>query len=152
LKLHFNFEIEEIPWTDHTVYLQRGPLVFSLKIEEEWRKIRGNEPFADYEVYPKSDWNYALILSNNMKLIRTKVSKDEVPFYSKTVPLKLRTKAFKVPEWTLLRGSAAEPPKIDENRVEESKVDEVELVPYGCTALRITEFPYVKLERGVEHE
>lgn len=152
VKLHFDFQIEAIPWSDHTVYLQRGPLVFSLKIEEEWRKIRGIEPFADYEVYPKSDWNYALIISDNIKLIKTNVSKDEVPFYSKTVPLKLRTEAFKVPEWTLSGGSAAEPPKVDERHVERNKVDEVELVPYGCTTLRVTEFPYVRLERGVERE
>ncbi|MCS7175275.1 beta-L-arabinofuranosidase domain-containing protein [Pseudothermotoga sp.] len=145
VRLKFDFEIEPVSWSDHTVYLQRGPLIFSLKIKEEWKKIQGKEPFADYEVYPRSDWNYALILSKDIKLIKTTIPENSVPFYSKDTPIKIRLKAFKVPEWTLVNGSAAEPPKVDESHIKENGINEVELVPYGCTALRITEFPYVKL-------
>ena len=36
------------------------PLVFALPIEAEWKKVKDNPRFADWEVYPKSPWNYAL--------------------------------------------------------------------------------------------
>ena len=42
--------------------MERGPIVFALKIKEEWKKLSGQEPFADWEVYPKSPWNYALVI------------------------------------------------------------------------------------------
>ena len=42
--------------------IERGPLVFALPIDTEWKKVRDrhNLPFDDWEVYPKSPWNYAL--------------------------------------------------------------------------------------------
>ena len=42
------------------VAIERGPLVFALPIEAEWKKVKDNPQFADWEVYPKSPWNYAL--------------------------------------------------------------------------------------------
>ena len=41
-----------------SVALRRGPLVYALRIGEEWRKLKGAEPFADWEVYPKTPWNF----------------------------------------------------------------------------------------------
>lgn len=148
LTVRFHFDVEIVSWSDHTVYLQRGPLVFSLPIEEEWRKIRGTEPFADYEVHPKSDWNYGLILSDEISVSRDSVPKDASPFYLNPALVKLHVKGFKVRNWTMLNGSAADPPRIDPKDVKDSKIVELVLVPYGCTALRITEFPFVRKNGG----
>ncbi len=151
VNLRFNFDLETIPWSDHTIYLQRGPLVYSLRIDEEWKKIRTIGQFGDFEVYPKSDWNYALIPSDGIRVVKMTAPCDEVPFYSQAVPIKVQLKAFKVPEWTMRNGSADDPPLVREDRIKFATIDTVELVPYGCTALRITEFPYVK-EGGFSHE
>ena len=43
-----------------SVAIERGPLVYALKIGTEWKKLKGEEPFADYEVFPTTPWNYAL--------------------------------------------------------------------------------------------
>ena len=38
----------------------RGPLVFSLPIGEDWVKLRSRGMTADWQVFPSSEWNYAL--------------------------------------------------------------------------------------------
>ena len=44
------------------VAIERGPLVYALPIDAEWRKLRDREnlQFDDWEVYPKSPWNLRL--------------------------------------------------------------------------------------------
>jgi len=47
------------------VAIERGPLVYALKIGEEWRHIHEDQPYrelphADWEVFPTTLWNYAL--------------------------------------------------------------------------------------------
>ena len=43
-----------------SVAIERGPLVYALKIGAEWKKVKDNSQFADWEVYPTTPWNYAL--------------------------------------------------------------------------------------------
>ena len=43
-----------------SVAIERGPLVYALKIGAEWKKVKDNPRFADWEVYPTTPWNYAL--------------------------------------------------------------------------------------------
>ena len=46
-------------WRD-SVVLRRGPIVFAMKIGEDWKKIGGEEPHADWAVHPTTPWNYGL--------------------------------------------------------------------------------------------
>src|SRR5690606_36424112 len=56
--------IETSRWAESSVAVERGPLVYALKIEEDWQKVTGVEYFGDfYDVYPRSDWNYGLLES-----------------------------------------------------------------------------------------
>ena len=43
-----------------SVAIERGPLVYALKIGTEWKKVKDHPQFADWEVYPTTPWNYAL--------------------------------------------------------------------------------------------
>ena len=45
---------------NNSVAITRGPLVYALKIGAEWKKVKDNPQFADWEVYPTTPWNYAL--------------------------------------------------------------------------------------------
>ncbi len=47
---------------NHAVSIQRGPVIYALPIEPEWKmfKDRADLPFDDWEVFPKTPWNYAL--------------------------------------------------------------------------------------------
>ncbi len=52
---------------NNAVAIERGPLVYALPVDTEWKKLRDrpNLPFDDWEVYPKSPWNYALRLDRD---------------------------------------------------------------------------------------
>ena len=45
------------------VTLWRGPLMLALPIAAEQTVLRGKPPFADYALYPRSEWRYAVVES-----------------------------------------------------------------------------------------
>jgi uncharacterized protein len=143
--LHFAMEPRLFKGFNDSVAIQRGPLVFALPIEAEWKKVKDNPRFADWEVYPKSPWNDALQMDRehperSITFEERPVGKN--PFSTPGAPLIARVKARRVPSWTLERGAAAPPPKSPLATSEPLEV--LTLIPYGCTDLRITEFPVSK--------
>ena len=49
-------------WFNDSVAVERGPLVFSYPIGEDWVKLRDQGMTADWQVFPTTPWNYALVL------------------------------------------------------------------------------------------
>jgi DUF1680 family protein len=122
--------------------IERGPLVFALPIEAEWKKVKDNPRFADWEVYPKSPWNYALQLDREHpgRSIAFEVRGDGKNVFSASgAPVVAKVKGRRIPSWGLERGAAAPPPASHVASTE--PLEDLKLVPYGCTDLRITEFP-----------
>ena len=66
----------------------------------------------------------------------------KVPFAQDAAPVVLKITGRAIPDWKLVNNSAGETPKspVASNEPE----TKLELIPYGCTRLRITEFPVVK--------
>lgn len=123
--------------------LRRGPLLFALPIEGERRILRGDPPFADYEMFPVSDWAYALVPE---MLDRAEISHrpvTEVPFSDHNYPLTISIPIAPVPRWGMRHHSAGPipPPFASAPGAFAQKV----LVPYGSTRLRVTQFPIAYL-------
>jgi len=124
------------------ISVERGPLVYSLRIGESWKKIGGEEPHANWEVHPTTPWNYGLLVDRtnperSFEVVEEKPSGN--PFDSKTAPVRLVAKGRLVPDWTLARNAAAPPPH---SPVKSSQpLETITLIPYGAAKLRITEFP-----------
>jgi hypothetical protein len=129
-----------------SISMHRGPLVFSLRIEDQKRAVGQPAPGADeVEQLPKGAWNYALALdeANPAKsfelLVDVPSDRDVNPFA--TPPVRLIATARKVPAWTLAwNGVVALDPPAGPLRSDEPD-ERVTLVPFGAQDLRLTDFP-----------
>lgn len=123
-----------------------GSLVFSLPIEYEKKMYeyerKGVErkfPYCDYEYIPKSDWGYAFS-SFDFKVNRKEVT--DIPFSSEKPPVTLTARMRKI-SWGLEDGYEHVCAKLPESRTPISDEVEIELYPYGCAKLRMTEMPLI---------
>ena len=127
------------------VSIHSGPLLYALRIGEAWKQIAGTPPHADGEVRPTTPWNYALQIDPEQpeKAIHFAQHRGvgDRPFSPDGAPVVAMVKARRVEGWQLERGAAAPPPPSPV--IATGPVETVELIPYGCTNLRIGVLPFV---------
>ena len=123
-----------------------GSLVFSLPIEYEKKMyeyeknmVERKFPYCDYEYIPKSAWNYAF---SSLELKLNPGSISDIPFSSEKPPVTLTAKMKQIP-WGLADRHENVCAKVPESRAPISDEQEIELYPYGCAKLRMTEMPII---------
>ena len=125
-----------------SVSVERGPLVYSLRIGESWSRLKQTGPVTDYEVFPTSPWNYGLRVdaanpAESFQVVEAPVARQ--PFDRGAPPVSLQVKARRLPQWVITNDSAGPPPQSPV--VAPGKDERVTLIPYGAARLRITSFP-----------
>ena len=127
-----------------SVSIDRGPLVFSFPIGEDWVKLRDRGMTADWQVFPSSQWNYALAVDEQAigNAAVKEAAVGTAPFALKNAPVTVEVEARKVPAWRAVDGVADPVPQSPVSS-EEAK-ERISLVPYAAAKLRITAFPELK--------
>jgi len=124
------------------VTISRGPLLMSLAVGAEWKKLQGEPPRVVYEVLPTSPWNYALQIDPEHLEASIRIEELPIadsPFSSAHPPVRALVQGRLLPDWKLDRDAAAPPPKSPVTS--KQPLTDLTLIPYGAAKLRITEFP-----------
>ena len=160
--MHFGMQVTSSRWYANSIAIERGPLVYALGIKENWHKVQFSgemqKEFGDdcSEVLPASEWNFALLKRQavlNPASIKVCIDTTKLPstrpWSLDSAPIHLYADACTIPEWTIHNGdtgpipfSPAEGYDVNDwSNHGESGTRTIELVPYGCTKLRISQFP-----------
>ncbi|WP_217606802.1 beta-L-arabinofuranosidase domain-containing protein [Chitinophaga sp. GbtcB8] len=150
LSLQLPMEITTTVWGRNSRSVERGPLVYALKLNEKWEKGTDAEEGDYLSVYPEGAWNFALQRAavekpaTQLQFSKVKPAGDDFVWNLEHAPLQITAPAKRLPGWEAVNGVAYQP-VTDRNGFYKGKTDstiqKITLVPYGCTKVRIVAFP-----------
>ena len=148
VELQLPMEIRLSEWYERSLGVERGPLVYALKIGEDWKKVKTDEfPDPYYEVTATTPWNYGLSIkyakADSMRVI-VRPSVAAYPWNLKNAPIEIIAKGKRIPFWEEFHNQTGKLPYPTYPYLElGTPLEDLTLIPYGCTTLRIAEFPVV---------
>jgi uncharacterized protein len=130
---------------DRGVVVRRGPLVLALALPERWRARGGRHGVPDWEVRTAAAWTYGIAAD---ALAEADISVREVPrvpFDHERPAVEVVLPARPINGWRARHGSAGSVPELSDRIL--GRPEPVRLVPYGCTALRVSVLPLLPASR-----
>ena len=135
----------------HGLYnVSYGSLVFSANIKAKYETVEyesyGVErkfPYCDYRISPESEWNFAFA-SRDLKVKNKTVT--GIPFSSKQPPVTVEADMCHI-DWGYADGYDNVCAKKPNSIKAQGNSFKMELYPYGCAKLRMTEMPMAKIKR-----
>lgn len=144
IEVCLDFETEMVKRAHDMVCVRRGPLFYSIPIAEKRERVEyvkdGVErkyPYCDYYIYPESKWNYAFA-SDKFEFEELPY---DAPFNPENPPVAIEAEVVEI-EWGFNCGHCD---RLPTSREPISGVQKIRLIPYGCTNLRMTEIPCLKI-------
>ena len=142
IHVDLQFEPQIIQRPNDMICIRRGPLFFSIPIAEDKEMVEyiKNDverkfPYCDYHIRPASKWNYGLAGTN----LVYEEHPYTVPFQPENPPVTLTITASEI-EWGFHDGYCDPQPS---SRMALGPIETIKMIPYGCTNLRLTEFPFL---------
>lgn len=128
-----------------SVSVDRGPLTFSLSIEENYQRAGGTDKWPSWEIKPASPWNYGLVLdamnaAGSFTIVKREWPADNMPFTHQGSPILLKAKGRRIPQWQLDEHGLVEEVQRSPARTTEP-IEAITLIPMGAARLRISAFP-----------
>jgi DUF1680 family protein len=154
VELQLPMHVFKTQWYENSVSIERGPLTYALKMEEDAKTVTNDKDPVDYgkqyvEVRSTTPWNYGLVAIADNQLEKTaqitqRKQDTTYPWNLAGAPTEIRLKARRIPSWQLYNDMTGPIPYSTINGLETVKEEDIILIPYGCTTLRISQFPVVR--------
>lgn len=151
--VNFPMEVSASNWGLNSTAIERGPLVYALKLKERWEKGRDEKEGDYFSVYPESDWNYGLVQDavknpkEKIKVVEIGGAGNDFIWNLAHAPVEIYLPGKQIPGWKALDGVAFQPVTardgVYKGKVSD-KATQLTLVPVGCTKVRIVAFPVVR--------
>jgi DUF1680 family protein len=151
--VHFPMEVTTSNWGRNSVAVERGPLVYALKIKERWEKGHEATEGDYFSVFPDSEWNFGLTLDavknpeEKIRVTEIKPAGNDFVWNLNHAPIEITVPGKQILGWKAVEGVAFQPVTSREGVYKgkvSDKINQLTLVPIGCTKVRIVAFPVVK--------
>ncbi|MVN77521.1 hypothetical protein GO988_14390 [Hymenobacter sp. HMF4947] len=154
LTLRLPMVVRTSNWARNSRALERGPLVYALKITEQWQENRHADEGPYFTIIPGSPWNYGLphaVVEGPTRTTTVAVkplaaSANDFYWNATNAPVTITVSGRRIPAWQLDAGVAPQPvtPRdgVYKGAVEAAS-ETLTFIPYGCTKLRVVALPVI---------